>query len=236
MLFTNAKNIHPDSLCITTANGSSIERVSEYKYLGIWIDHKFNFKFHIGNLVTKLHQKVGFLYRNKSHFRMSCRKRIVEATFLSVLDYGDVIYRHAAVTTLKPLDSVYHSALRFVTGASYNSHHCLLYDMVGWSSLEMWRNRHWLLFILKALLGKLLPNISMLLTQYENPYPTRSNDWLMLEVPCARTELGKTAFQFSAPYSWNLLQSTLKLVSLPSFNQFKAKIRDLLVSSCVCFD
>ena len=33
---------------------------------------------------------------------MSCRKQIIEDVFLSVLDYGDVIYIHASVSTLTP--------------------------------------------------------------------------------------------------------------------------------------
>ena len=49
---------------------------------------------------------------------MFYRKRIIEAVFLSVLDFGDVIYRHASVSTLTPLDSVYHSALRCITDDS----------------------------------------------------------------------------------------------------------------------
>lgn len=45
---------------------------------------------------------------------MICRKRIVELTLLSALACGDVSYRHAAASTLRPLDSVYCSALRFI--------------------------------------------------------------------------------------------------------------------------
>ncbi len=68
---------------------------------------------------------------------MYSRKRIVEAVLLSALDHGDVIYRHAAVTTFKTLDAVYHSALRFITGHTHNTHHCTLYEKVGWPSLSV---------------------------------------------------------------------------------------------------
>lgn len=50
----------------------------------------------------------------RPYLPMCSRKTIAEAIFLSVLGYGVVIYRHAAVITLKPLDAVYHSALRFI--------------------------------------------------------------------------------------------------------------------------
>lgn len=48
------------------------------------------------------------------------RKQIIEAVFLSVLDYDDATYRHVCASTLKPLDSVDHSAQRFITGDSYS--------------------------------------------------------------------------------------------------------------------
>ena len=73
----------------------------------------------------------------------------------SILDYGDVIYRHAAASTLRPLDCVYHEALRFINGDSYNTHHCILYDKVGCSSLTERRNYLWHLFLFKALVEKL---------------------------------------------------------------------------------
>lgn len=56
--------------------------------------------------------------------------------FLSVMDYGDVIHRHASATILIPFDAVYHSALRSIIGDVYSTHHCILYENVGWSSLS----------------------------------------------------------------------------------------------------
>ena len=58
---------------------------------------------------------------------MHSRKTIVEAaTFLSVLDYGDVLYRNASASTLKALDPLYPSALRLITGDPYRTHHCYM--------------------------------------------------------------------------------------------------------------
>lgn len=98
---------------------------------------------------------------------------------LSWIKVMTLFYRHAASSTLKPLDSVYHSALGFIAGVGYNCQHCLLHDMVGWSSLEKRWNNHWFLFIFKALLGKLPPYIYTMLHQYVNPYLTQSNDWFV---------------------------------------------------------
>ena len=121
MLFTKGRvlNGHYTQLC--TSNGTAIERVPHYKYLGIWLDEKLTFNTHIEILIKKLRMKLGFFYRNRSCFPWPTRKRLIESLFLSVLDYGDIIYRNASATTLKSLDSVYHSALRFITGDSYTT-------------------------------------------------------------------------------------------------------------------
>ena len=235
MLFSMAKRVDFTKLLISTVDGSTIERVTEYKYLGFWLDEKLSFKTHVVNLASKLRQKVGFLFRNRCCFPLFCRKRVVEAVFLSVLDYGDVIYRHAPAATLKQLDSVYHSALRFITGDSYNTHHCLLYDKVDWPSLSRRRSYHWNMFVFKAISGKLPPYISSLLDWSLGVYETRSSGWLSLHVPRARLELGKTAFFIEAPNTWNTLNQTLKLEVLPSASAFKQLVRNLDATSCNCF-
>ncbi len=153
MLFTRCRTETDHS--ILTLQGESIERVNCYKYLGTFLDDKLGFYVH----VEKLRLRLGFLFRLTRCFPFEARKRIVQGCLLSVLDYGDVIYMHAGLSSLKKLDYVYHAALRFVTSASSRTHHCILYELVGWSSLFQRRKVHMLLFIAKALLGK-LPIIS----------------------------------------------------------------------------
>ncbi len=65
--------------------------------------------------------KKSFSAEIKSAF-LFWRKRVVDAVFKSVLDYGDVFCQHASSTLLKVLDSVYHSALRFITSDVYHHH------------------------------------------------------------------------------------------------------------------
>ena len=220
MVFTRSLNVDYSNLCIKTVKEAQIERVSKYKYLGIWLDDKLTFKFHIDTLASKLRQKIGFLYRNKSIFPIICRKKIIEAVFLSVMDYGDTIYGNAAPTTLEPLKTAYHSAIRFITGDAYRTHHCLLYDKVGWLSLENRRAFHLYLFIFKAIIGKLPPYINSMLSLKPNPYASRSSSWITFNIPLMKSDLGKTAFSALAPRMWNQLQDTYKLAKLPSVGKF----------------
>lgn len=234
MIFTRCRTEidHP----ILTLQGEFIERVNCYKYMGIWLDDKLGFQIHIEKLLKKLRLKLGFLFRLKKCFHFKARKRIIQSCFLSVLDYGDVIYMHASLSSLKKLDYVYHAALRFVTSASSRTHHCILYGLMGWSSLFQRRKVHMLLFIVKALLGKLPTYICSLLSFYTCNYRTRSSAKLLLHVPRVHSELGKTAFSFFAPSLWNEMQSIIMLETLPSVNIFKNLLWSTMKETCTCYE
>ena len=239
MLFSNSKSKLSSLPSVITAQGSQIELVSSYKYLGVVIDDSLSFSAHIQQLVKKLKLKLGFFFRIKSCLSFESRKRLVSATFMSVLDYGDVLYMHASSNSLHSLDTVYHGALRFITGFKSLTHHCLLYARVGWSSLSARRLNHWRILIYKCILG-LLP--SYLLTYISQKstasYNLRSQDLFLLSVPKVRTELGKKAFRFAAPHAWNELQKDLKLKDLVSLDTFKSMLSNLEAntSGCRCFD
>ena len=69
----------------------------------------------------------------------------------------------ASKTALHKLDVLHNSAIRFATNAPFNTHHCELFKLVDWPSLQTRRLRHWLQFIYKTLLGKTPSYLSSLL-------------------------------------------------------------------------
>ena len=73
------------------------------------------------------------------------------------------------------MDADYHSAIRFVTKAPYTTHHCDLHALVGWPSLYIRRQTHWLQVIYKSLLGKAPPYLSSLVTIAPPTHSTRSS-------------------------------------------------------------
>ncbi len=127
---------------IFSSDGSEIDHVKCYNLQILLI------------LLTKVKTRIGFLYHNKSSFIHSSKQLLVKMTVLPILDYGDVVYRSASKTLLHKLDVIYHTAIRFVTGASFNTHHCHLYSLLNWPSLHSRRQIHWFLFIYKSLIGK----------------------------------------------------------------------------------
>ena len=147
----------PAPSSITTLDGSDLY-VDNYKYLGIWLDCKLSFQTPIKHLQSKIKSRIGFLFCIKASFTPAAKHTLIKLTILP--SFGNVIYKIASNTLLSKLDAVYHSAIRFVTKAPYATHHCDLYALVGWSSLRIRRQTHWLQVIYKSLLGKPPPYLS----------------------------------------------------------------------------
>ena len=230
-----SKSLKSDDVCqIVTLNEKLVEWVSVYKYLGFHLEENLSFRHHIESLTKKLWVKLGFFYRNKGCFSFGARKRLIQATFLSILDYGDFLYMHANLS-LKMLDSVYHAALRFVTGLDFRTHHCSLYESVGWSSLQNRRLEHWYIFLYKAILGDLPSYLCSLLTpKITNRSNLRSDGQIMYAIPLTRTVFGESAFKAFAPSSWCNLQGYFKLDYLPSMEHFKTRMKEFLSTECTC--
>jgi ABC-type Fe3+-siderophore transport system permease subunit len=123
-------------------------------------------------------------------------------------------------TLLSKLDSVYHSAIRFVTKAPYTlptTATC----MFSLASLCF-------IFVAKStgsrssmsLLGKALPYFSSLVTIATPTRSTHSSRYISLVIPKANSSFGPLSFQFSAANDWKELQKSLKLETYISLNNF----------------
>ncbi len=155
-------------------------------------------------------------------------------TFMSALDYDDILYCHAAPSTFQLLNPIYHCALCFIRNAKSHTHHCSLYQLVGWSSLHSRRNSHLMSFIYKTLLFKLPEYLTSLLSFKSNNCVTRSSNYLTLDIHHICISYGKTGLSHYAPFKWNELQTALSLQAFIPLREFKALLSDFCHDLCNC--
>ncbi|CDQ80568.1 unnamed protein product [Oncorhynchus mykiss] len=178
MLFNRSLPAPASPTSITTLDSSDLEYVDNYKYLDA-VNSPSRLIFNISN--PKLNLELAFY----SAFTHTAKHSLVKLTILPILDFGNVIYKIASNTLLSKLDAVYHSAIRFVTKAPYTTHHCDLYALIGWPSLHICRQTHWL----QSLLGKAPPYLSSLVTISTSTRSMRSSRYISLIIPKANTSL-----------------------------------------------
>lgn len=102
------------------AESESVYQVSRYH---TWWCSLIYIKPNIQPLVKKAETKIGFW--NKSCFSIEAKRRLVVASFMPVLDYGDGIYTYASSQCRH---TAYHGALSSITNLKALTHHCFLLD------------------------------------------------------------------------------------------------------------
>ena len=93
MLFTRSLPAPARPSNITTLDGSDLEYVDNYKYLGVWLDCKLSFQTHIKHLHSKIKSRIGILFHNKASFTHAAKQTLIKLTILPILVFGDVIYK-----------------------------------------------------------------------------------------------------------------------------------------------
>ncbi len=66
---------------ILTIDDLQIERVSIYKYLGIWLDEKLAFDVHIDYLVKRLQKDWVFFFGKKKDFPLELERELYRVLF-----------------------------------------------------------------------------------------------------------------------------------------------------------
>jgi len=82
--------------------GEALPFVTDYKYLGIIIDNKLNFRLHADKVLKKCKRQVGRLWPVLSdrHLTIKCRRTIYRAYIASIALYGAEIWAHKNPATL----------------------------------------------------------------------------------------------------------------------------------------
>lgn len=119
-----------------------LERVKQFKYLGVWFDERITWAIHIQKVVDKC-KKVLNVMRCLAGSEWGADRTALKAIYCgsirSILDYGCVVYGSAASTSLKKLDNIQYQAMRLCTGALKTTPTAALQVEMGEMPLDMRR-------------------------------------------------------------------------------------------------
>ena len=108
---TKYKNL---SITVKLDDDSEIERVGEYKYLGLVIDDKLTWKSHLKFLKSKLSRSLGILYKLRYLLDKSVLLTILHSLFLSHLQYGILCWARCTASEMKPIQILLNKAIRCI--------------------------------------------------------------------------------------------------------------------------
>ncbi len=96
-------------------NGTKLDVVHEYLYLGVIIDSGLKFNSHINSIYDKCSNKLGLICKTRKLFDYHTSHLLYITTVLPVLDYCNSVYGVANRGDLECLQKLQNVALRVIT-------------------------------------------------------------------------------------------------------------------------
>ena len=106
------------------AGNAQLDRVGNYKYLGLEIDTNLDYHLHRQKLIGNVHSKINYLTTIRSFLTTSAALTIYKSTILPLIDYCDFVYDQNISYTNQQIQKLQNRALRVV----FNQHR-IRYDL-----------------------------------------------------------------------------------------------------------
>ena len=202
--------------------GVKITSEEHVKLLGVEIDNKLNFNFHIANLCRKSATQLNVLRRLSEYLDIPARLAIFRSFIMTNFNFCPVVWHFCGSTNTLKLEKIQERGLRFVY-QDYESEYEILCTKAGLTNLHLDRIRKIALEVYKSL-NKLSPQYLHDLFQVKEQ-AVHLRKYKPVTVPKVRTTtFGLQSIRFEGANIWKALPNeTKKLTSLKEFStQLKA--------------
>lgn len=225
----NNINIEPEIFI----SGERLQVVTEYKYLGLYIDSNLNFKTHIKKVSNRIKFSLANFRFIRDFMSTEAAKLYFFSMILSHITYCLISWSNTHSTTIKPLERLYKQALKILDKKPYHYHHCSIlrkYQLLTWDNLIKFKN---ICLIYKIRYGLAPPPLcDFIHFRSSEVRVTRGAVREDCIIPRRKTAFGQAVFSVRAVQQWNTVPATIR-ESL-SFFSFKKNAKKWLVESQTC--
>ena len=115
MLICNSRNIHHDASLNITVDGTNLEQVSSFKYLGVMLDSELTWSPHIDLMCNKISQNVGALRRLSQFLPDFLLNKVYVSNIQPLFDYCCTVWGNSSQDNINRLQRLQNRAARLIT-------------------------------------------------------------------------------------------------------------------------
>ena len=204
VLFGTASRLSTVTNFSIYVSGSLIERVSEFKYLGVVLDESLSWTAHVKYILGKAGKRVGMLSRIRTNVTTNTAHLIYKSFILPVIDYCDTVWNCCGKVNSNNLEKLHRRAARLIV-----RNHCsdAALQSLAMESLENRRKKHVYRSVTKCMIGK-FPQFFMNYFNYNREITGRqTRQSNLLHLPRVRTEAAKKSFFYSGAQIFNYFKN-----------------------------
>ncbi len=189
-------------------NEVDIEKVEIVKYLGVYIDEKLTWKYHINYLERKIARNLSIIYRCKYLLPVHNLKMLYSTLILPYVFYCAEIWGNTYKSRLKKLHILQKRAMRYITKSHYLAHTDILFHDTKFLKLDEIIEYKTCLIVYKAYHNMLPVNIKSYFTINANNHNFRkTNDF---KNPMVKTTEKAMCISVAGLKSWNIIDPHIK--------------------------
>ena len=200
-------------------NNQEIEQVKCTKFLGLYIDDEFTWKYHIDQVASKISKMTGILAKARHYLSLKTLQTIYDTMVYPYLTYCNIVWASTYPSRLKSLFMLQKKIVRIMTFAKYKENSKPLF--LSLKILNIYElNIYLMALFMYSYFNENLPsyfNNYFKLNEMIHSHNTRTASNLFIDYK--RTNYGKFSLKFRGAQIWNKLPKDLKLSK--SYRQFK---------------
>ena len=219
-LFGTKNKLQKTPVCDITIDGSALEHVDSYKYLGLNLDKCLSWQDHIEKLCKKLRQRLGVLRRVRPYLDQESATTLFNALVLPLVDYCDTVYGVCSKSLQCKVERLLYKGGRIILDMPWDTPSRIVIEKLKWLTFPERLFFHRCILVYKSQMGTLPPYINCKFQRLNHGYNTRNSSNLKL-IKC-KTNMGQRTLAFLGARNWNSLPRSVK--SSPSVDVFKNEL------------
>ena len=198
-----------------------------FKYLGLYLDHKLNWRFHLDKIQAKLSSACGVLYLIRNKLTRSVSRMIYLSLAYPYLNYCNTLWSSCSPSLLQSLFVSQKKLIRLILKKNRFENSSPLFKQLNLLKLNEINSVCTALFVFKAVNNLIKSPITYTFRHLQR-YNLRRMD-NTIEVPFVRSGQSQRFLHVRGANLWNLIPASIR--SCQTINNFKFKIKRYFLSS-----
>jgi hypothetical protein len=227
MVFRTGRRPLPDHSTVKI-NETEIKCVEHTKFVGVSMDSKLTWEYHIRHCKAKVSRGIGILTKAKKVLNCTSLLTLYNSLIYPYFTYCIEVWGSASKTYIEPLFRMQKQIVRIIKSASYRAESSPLFKELKLLSLANIYRYCLLVFMFKFVKGLHPPICNDIFTRNVEANQRITRQRYNLKIPRCKTELLKRTIRYKGVSEWNNIEATIN--HFCSIHSFKRKLKYFLLS------
>ena len=205
-----------------------IKETNDIKFLGVYLDKRLTFKYHVKYIATKLAKSVGMLNKLKYYMPMDVMRNLYLTFVQPYFTYSIQSWFSTYSNNTNGIVGLQKRAIRIITNSDYLAHTGILFKRLKILKLNDLYKLQILMYMYKTIESQYDSKLLAVLTYQTEIHHYNTRNANMFRLPFYTKTMSRFSLQYQGPSLWNELP--LKVKDIPSLCKFRTTLIEMFLA------